>query len=98
MQNKHVVVIHKDEDRDLFINKIKYPKTVYHVGDNPEKDDIETGDEHVGRVVAGEFGRLIRPAESGERPQARAEPGVERVLVLHEVDALAGGALLGFGD
>ena len=41
MQNKHVVVVHKNEDRDIFINKLKYPKTVYHVGDNPEDDDIQ---------------------------------------------------------
>jgi hypothetical protein len=40
MQNKHVVMLHKNEDRDIFINKLKYPKTVYHVGDNPEPGDI----------------------------------------------------------
>ena len=40
MQNKHVVLIHKSEDRDVFINKLKYPRTVYHVGDDPQEGDI----------------------------------------------------------
>jgi len=40
MQNKHFIIIHNNEDRDIFINKLKYPKTVFHVGNNPEPDDI----------------------------------------------------------
>lgn len=40
MQNKHFIIIHNDEDRNIFINKLKYPKTIYHVGNNPEPDDI----------------------------------------------------------
>ena len=35
-----------------------------------------------GRVVARRSGGLLRPAERGERPQPRREPGVEHVLVL----------------
>ena len=38
----------------------------------------------VGRVVAGELGRLVRPAERRERPQRRGEPGVEDVLVARQ--------------
>ncbi len=41
MQDKHVLVYYKDEDRSKFIDKIKYPKTVICVGDNPHKDDIK---------------------------------------------------------
>ena len=40
MQNKHFIIVHKNEDREIFINKLKYPKTIYHVGNNPEPDDI----------------------------------------------------------
>ena len=40
----------------------------HHAGD-PEEDDVEAGDEHVGRVVARELRRLVRPAEGRERPK-----------------------------
>lgn len=29
-QEKHVIILHCKEDRDVFINKIKFPKTVFH--------------------------------------------------------------------
>lgn len=41
MQDKHIIIVHHSEDRDIFINKVKYPKTVYHVGNNPQDGDIE---------------------------------------------------------
>jgi hypothetical protein len=41
-QDKHVIILHSKEDRDVFINKVKFPKTVYHVGDNPQPGDIIT--------------------------------------------------------
>jgi hypothetical protein len=41
-QEKHVIILHCKEDRDVFINKIKFPKTVFHVGNNPEPGDIVT--------------------------------------------------------
>ena len=40
MQEKHFVIIHCKEDRDIFINKCNYPKTVYHVGNDPKPGDI----------------------------------------------------------
>lgn len=40
MQNKHVVIVHNNEDRDIFINKLKYPKTVYHVGNDLQEGEI----------------------------------------------------------
>ncbi|MDT4818223.1 hypothetical protein FQZ97_513140 [compost metagenome] len=52
-----------------------------HAGD-PEEDDVEAGDQHVGGVEGLEELGLFRPAEGGEGPQARAEPGVEHVFVL----------------
>ena len=49
---------------------------------NPEENDVETGDQYVGGVeFLEEFG-LLRPAQGGEGPQARAEPGVQYVVVL----------------
>ena len=56
----------------------------HHPGD-PEEDDVEAGDEGARRVVAPQLRRLVGPAERRERPQGRREPGVEHVLVAHEV-------------
>ena len=55
----------------------------HHPGD-PEEDDVEAGDEHVGRIEALQLLRLLRPAERRERPERRGEPGVEHVLVARE--------------
>nr|GFC39244.1 hypothetical protein [Tanacetum cinerariifolium] len=49
---------------------------------NPEENDVEAGDQHVGRVEGLQEIGLLRPAQSGEGPQARTEPGVEYVVVL----------------
>ena len=52
----------------------------HHPGD-PEEDDVKTGDEHIGLVIFCQFRRLGWPAERGEGPERRREPGVEHVLV-----------------
>lgn len=39
MQDKHILIVHHSEDRDKFINKINIPKTVIHVGNNPQVGD-----------------------------------------------------------
>ncbi|RMQ40687.1 hypothetical protein ALQ05_101874 [Pseudomonas amygdali pv. mori] len=56
-----------------------------HPGD-PEENDVETGDQHVGGVEGFQCLGLFRPAERGEGPQARAEPGVQYVVVLLQRD------------
>ena len=40
MQNKEIVFVRYKEDRDILINKVKYPHTVYCTGPNPQKDEI----------------------------------------------------------
>jgi len=43
MQDKHLVIVHTREDRDVFINKVEYSKTVYHPdvdGGKAESGDI----------------------------------------------------------
>lgn len=40
MQDKHFLITHYKEDRDIFINKLKYKKTIFHVGDNPQPGDV----------------------------------------------------------
>lgn len=40
MQDKHILITHYNEDRDIFINKVKYPKTIFHVGNDPQPGDI----------------------------------------------------------
>ena len=56
----------------------------HHPGD-PEEDDVVAGLHHRRRVVGRVVGRVVRPAEGRERPQPRAEPGVEDVRVLLEL-------------
>ncbi len=53
----------------------------------PEADDLARGRVDVPRVVARELGRLVRPAERGERPERRREPGVEDVGLALELRA-----------
>ena len=56
-----------------------------HAG-NPEADDIITGHQRVGGVeVVVILGVLIRPAQGAERPQSRAEPGIQGIGVLGQV-------------
>ena len=57
----------------------------HHHARDPEEDDVEAGDEHVGRVIALQLRRLVGPAERRERPQRRGEPGVEHVLVAVQI-------------
>lgn len=48
MQDKHVVIFRGKEDRDIFINKINYSKTVYQIdgiGGKAESDDIVVGNQ-----------------------------------------------------
>ena len=60
-----------------------------HAG-NPEADDIITGHQRVGGVeVVVILGVLIRPAQGAERPQSRAEPGIQGIGVLGQVGAAA---------
>lgn len=43
MQEKHIVIIHYNEDRNILINKLKdskYPHTVYHKGNDPQEGDV----------------------------------------------------------
>src|SRR5690606_7644535 len=55
----------------------------------PEEDDVEAGHEGVRRIVPLELRRLVGPAEGGERPQSRREPGVENVRIANEIDPRA---------
>ena len=59
-----------------------------HAGD-PEEDDVEARHQHVGRIERRELRRLPRPAECRERPEGRAEPGVEHVVVLAQRDGVS---------
>src|SRR5471030_189946 len=56
---------------------------------NQEENDVETGHQHVGGVEFLQELGLLRPAERGEGPQARTEPGVENVVVLLQRNVLA---------
>ena len=52
---------------------------------HPEEQDVVAGLHHGGRVEILVVGRLFRPAERGERPQAGGEPGIQHIRVLVDV-------------
>src|SRR5690348_11104728 len=68
----------------------------------PEEDDVVAGLHDAGGVVAAQIGGVVGPAKRAERPEPRAEPGVEHVWVLGDRVAAAMGAdqrrLAGDGD
>ncbi len=50
MQDKHIVIFRGKEDRDIFINKIKFSKTIYQIdgiGGEAEEGDIVVGNQQV---------------------------------------------------
>src|SRR5271154_6071157 len=55
----------------------------------PEKQDVVAAYEQARRVIRAEVWGVIRPAESGKRPEAGAEPCIENVFVLREFGAAA---------
>ena len=61
----------------------------------PQADDLARRRLQVAGVEAAQVGRLVGPAEGGERPQRRGEPGVEHVLAAGQPLRSADGA--GFG-
>ena len=46
---------------------------------DPQEEDVARRGEHVGRVEGAQLGRVVRPAQRGERPQAGGEPRVQHV-------------------
>src|SRR5204863_3555277 len=48
---------------------------------DPKENNVEAGDEYVRRIERFQFTRWFGPAERGERPERRGEPGVEDVWV-----------------
>ncbi len=61
----------------------------HHAGD-PEEDDVEGRDQHIGRIVALKLWCLVGPAQRRERPQRRGEPGVEHRLLANKERRAAG--------
>ena len=61
-------VAHQGMDVDRMERHLVHEMQAHHHPGDPEKDDVETGNQHVGRVIALKLGRFARPAEGGERP------------------------------
>jgi hypothetical protein len=59
---------------------------------DPEVEDLARGREEVGRIEGAQLGRVVGPAEHRERPELRAEPGVEHVDLLPELGVAAAAA------
>ena len=67
----------------------------------PEKQDVETGDEHVIGVMAVELRGLVRPTQSPKRPQRRRKPSVQNIWITRQFYTGARQRLrsiLSFGD
>ena len=81
-------------------NLIHEVKSHHHHPGDPEEDDVRRRDEIAGRVEALEVLGLLRPAHGRERPQGRAEPCVQHVLVLRQrlAAGLGDGLGLTLGD
>ena len=58
--------------------------TEHHHARHPEEEDVVTRLHDLRRVVAFQIARLIWPTERAKRPEARAEPGVKDVALLHQ--------------
>lgn len=58
MQDKHFVIFHGKEDRDIFINKINHSKTIYHIdgiGGQAEEGDIIVGNQQVTDWIMAQY-------------------------------------------
>ena len=54
----------------------------HHHPGHPEEQDVVAGHQHRGRIELRQVVGVVGPAQGGERPQRRREPGVEHVGVL----------------
>ena len=63
----------------------------------PEADDVARRRVQVARIEGAQIGRVVRPAQSRERPERRREPGVEDVLAPSQLARAALGARFGLG-
>jgi hypothetical protein len=58
MQDKHFVILHGKENRDIFINKLNYSKTIYHIdgiGGQSEPGDIIKDNHQVTDWIMAEY-------------------------------------------
>ena len=87
-----------DQARDVHVTKRHIARELEpehdHAGD-PEEDDVEAGDQHIGGIEVGHLRRRVGPAQGGKRPQGGGEPGVEHVVVLAQIGREAVGVGLG---
>ncbi len=68
----------------------------HHHAGHPKAQNLAGCGQKVRRVEVVQIGRLVRPAESGKRPERGRKPGVQHVLVLREL--VCPGAFHGFGE
>ena len=86
-------VPHQAGDVDLAERNLLHEvQAQHHHPAHPEEQDVETGDQDRGRVIAPQLGGRVRPAEGGERPEPRREPGVQDIRILPERRAAAASA------
>src|SRR5262245_25807731 len=64
----------------------------HHHARDPEEQDVVACLQTAGWVEPAQVGGVVRPAERAERPEPRAEPGVQHVGVALQLLAAAGWA------
>ena len=78
-----VCVAHQAVNVNLFERHIVHELQAHHDhARDPEENNVKAGDQHAGGVEGLQSIGLLWPAQGGEGPQGRAEPGVEHVLIL----------------
>jgi len=64
----------------------------HHHPGHPEEEDVEAGDQDRGGVEGGQLRGFVRPAQGGEGPEGRGEPGVQNIGLLGQLGGTALGA------
>ena len=61
----------------------------HHHAGHPEKDDIESGDQYIARIIALYLGVTVWPTKRREWPQTRRKPSVQHIFVTAQLDSFA---------
>ena len=53
--------------------------------DDPEENDIISGNQHIRRIKIIQVLGFIRPAQRGKRPESGGKPGIKRIRILGQM-------------
>ena len=85
-----LAVAHKAVDKDIPERHVAPEAQSHHDhARDPEEDDVISRNERRCRIEMAEVFRLLGPAQRLERPESRAEPRIEHILILMDAAAAA---------